>query len=74
MLGPRQVGKSTLLQTLQPDWSIDLASVPIHGDYMRDPARLESELAAAPTNVRTVLIDEVQKIPALLDSVQHVLD
>lgn len=74
LLGPRQVGKSTLLQTLQPDWSIDLASVPIHGDYMRDPARLESELAAAPTNVRTVLIDEVQKIPALLDSVQHVLD
>lgn len=70
LLGPRQVGKSTLLSSLAPDLRIDLASPSAFRDYISDPARLERELAAAGPGVRTVFIDEVQKVPALLDVVQ----
>ncbi|MEX2394144.1 MAG: ATP-binding protein [Actinomycetota bacterium] len=70
VLGPRQVGKSTLLHRLQPDKVVDLASPMVFGRYIAHPEELEAELAAAPPRVRTVLIDEVQKVPALLDVVQ----
>lgn len=74
VLGPRQVGKSTLLKTLRPHLSINLASPAAYRDYVAHPERLEAELAAAPDDVRTVLLDEVQRVPALLDVVQVVVD
>lgn len=74
LLGPRQVGKSTLLAALKPDLSLDLTSPAVFRDYVTDPARLERELAATGPGVRTILIDEVQRIPALLDVVQVFLD
>lgn len=66
LLGPRQVGKSTLLGSLGPDISLNLASLATFREYVAQPERLEAELRAAPPAVRTVLIDEVQRIPALL--------
>ncbi len=74
VLGPRQVGKSTLLASLRPDLSLNLASPGVFRDYAGDPARLERELEAAPPDVGTVFIDEVQRVPALLDVVQVCLD
>ena len=74
LLGPRQVGKSTLLGSLSPDLTINLASPTTFRDYISDPARFERELAAARSDVRTVMVDEVQRVPALLDAVQAVID
>ena len=74
LLGPRQVGKSTLLAGLHPDLALNLASPGTFRDFVRQPERLEQELATAPPSVRTVLIDEVQRVPALLDAVQVLLD
>lgn len=74
LLGPRQVGKSTLLAALGPDLTLNLASPGTFRDFVRHPERLEQELAAAPLSVRTVFIDEVQRVPALLDAVQVLLD
>lgn len=74
VLGPRQVGKSTLLRGLAPDLTIDLASPSSFREYVAQPEKFERELEAAPSNVRTVLIDEVQRVPVLLDAVQAVLD
>jgi predicted AAA+ superfamily ATPase len=74
LLGPRQVGKSTLLRALAPDLTIDLASLSTFREYVVQPERFERELEAASPEVRTVMIDEVQRIPALLDAVQSVLD
>ena len=74
LLGPRQVGKSTLLASLEPDLSINLASPAAFRDYVSQPERLELELRAAGPQIRTVLIDEVQRVPALLDVVQTVVD
>lgn len=74
LLGPRQVGKSTLLGSLAPDLTLNLASPSTFRDYVSHPERLESELRAAAPGVRTVLIDEVQRVPPLLDAVQSLLD
>lgn len=74
LLGPRQVGKSTLLASLKPDVFINLASPAVFREYVSQPERLELELGAAAPRVRTILIDEVQRVPALLDAVQTIID
>jgi predicted AAA+ superfamily ATPase len=74
LLGPRQAGKSTLLRSLSPDWILDLASLTTFHEYAAQPERFERELAAAPESRRTIMIDEVQRVPALLDAVQALLD
>ena len=74
VLGPRQVGKSTLLASLAPDLTLNLASPRVFRDFVGYPERLERELRAAPPEVRTVFLDEVQRVPALLDVVQLFLD
>jgi predicted AAA+ superfamily ATPase len=74
LLGPRQVGKSTLLASLRPDLTVNLASPAAFRDYSAHPDRLEAELRAVPARVRTVLLDEVQRVPALFDVVQVLLD
>ena len=74
LLGPRQVGKSTLLATLEPDFVLNLADPRAFRDYVAQPERLLRELASAPEETRTVFLDEVQRVPALLDAVQVLLD
>jgi len=74
LLGPRQVGKSTLLASLAPDLRVDLSSLDTFRHYVSDPGRLERELDAATPRVRTVFIDEVQRVPPLLDVVQSQAD
>ncbi len=74
LLGPRQVGKSTLLRSLAPDISVDLSSAEAYRKYVGHPERLERELRAGPQAPRTVFIDEVQRVPALLNVVQAILD
>ncbi|MBI2528207.1 MAG: ATP-binding protein [Candidatus Rokubacteria bacterium] len=65
--GPRQTGKTTLLQAAYPDalW-IDLLKAEEYRRYVQNPELLRGELAARPS-VRQVVIDEVQKVPQLLD-------
>jgi predicted AAA+ superfamily ATPase len=74
LLGPRQVGKSTLLSTLNPDLTLNLASPQTFREYLTQPERLEYELAAKDSAIRTVFIDEVQKVPAILDTIQTLVD
>ncbi len=74
LLGPRQVGKSTLLHSLGPDLTLNLASPQTFREFVARPERLEQELLAAPPTTRTVFLDEVQRVPALLDVVQVILD
>lgn len=73
LLGPRQVGKSTLLRGLAPELVIDLADPATFRRFAAHPEYLISELDARP-GARSVLIDEVQRVPALLDAVQVELD
>jgi predicted AAA+ superfamily ATPase len=65
--GPRQTGKTTLLRHAYPDatW-VDLLKADEYRRYLERPELLREELAAGP-RPRQVVIDEVQKVPALLD-------
>jgi uncharacterized protein len=73
LLGPRQVGKSTLCKELEPDLTINLASEKSFSEHIRDPGLLERILLGK-TDVKRVLIDEVQRIPSILNSVQALID
>ncbi len=66
--GPRQTGKTTLLRAAYPDafW-IDLLKADEYRRYLQNPERLREELETR--SPPQVVIDEVQKVPALLDEV-----
>lgn len=72
LLGARQVGKSTLLKTLKPDIIINLANEAEYFNFQGNHLELQSRLAA--TNPKTVFIDEIQRIPRLLNTIQYILD
>lgn len=78
LLGPRQTGKTTLIQQqVRPDISYSFARADTRQRYEQNPALLESELeeqikSYAKTPI--VFIDEVQKIPRVMDIAQHLID
>jgi predicted AAA+ superfamily ATPase len=72
--GARQTGKSTLLKQLFPNSPYyDLLLSSEFERLNRRPAILREELLATPTSNKPVIIDEVQKVPALLDEVQWLI-
>lgn len=73
--GPRQVGKSTLLKELFPAArTYDLLLSTEFERFTRNPALLREELLASPPKGSSpVILDEVQKVPALLDEVQWLI-
>lgn len=72
--GPRQSGKTTWLREQFPDahW-LDLLRTDQRIRYGREPFRLREEVAALPAG-RWVVIDEIQKVPALLDEVHGLIE
>jgi uncharacterized protein len=68
LLGPRQVGKSTLCRSLDAGLYVDLADEAEYLAHSKDPARLRRELEAV-GDVRLVVIDEIQRVPSLLNTV-----
>ena len=72
LLGPRQTGKSTLLRGLAPDLVIDLADEREYLRFARNPDEVFQRLEAS--KPRIVFIDEVQRIPSLLNSIQSIID
>ncbi len=74
--GPRQAGKSTLLKLRYPDgvW-LDLLKADEFRRYVARPELLREELeASGPDPSRQVVIDEIQKVPALLDEVHWLIE
>lgn len=74
LFGPRGTGKSTLIKSLYANaiW-IDLLKPDILRSYLARPERLE-ELVEGQPNVKTVVIDEIQKAPQLLTMVHHLIE
>jgi predicted AAA+ superfamily ATPase len=72
VVGPRQTGKSTLFASLAPDLNIDLANESTYRDFVSRPEELEARIAAV--HPASVFIDEVQRIPSLLNTVQSLID
>jgi len=72
--GARQTGKSTLLKKMYPDalW-FDLLHTDVFERLQRGPHQLrEAVLATSPGSL--VVIDEIQKIPPLLDEVHWLIE
>jgi len=73
LLGPRQVGKSTLCRALGPDLFVDLADEREFLSFAKDPGLLRRQVEALRPPA-LVVIDEVQRVPALLNTVQSLID
>lgn len=73
LFGPRGTGKSTWLRQQLPDahW-FDLLRMPLVVDLMRRPETFRSRIEALPKG-SWVVVDEVQRMPALLDEVHALL-
>ncbi|MDR2847865.1 MAG: AAA family ATPase, partial [Bacteroidales bacterium] len=71
--GARQVGKSTLLETLFPNVRYyDLLKNEEFERFFRNPNLLREELIHCSQN-DLVIIDEIQKVPQLLDEVHWLM-
>lgn len=74
LFGPRGVGKTYLLRIALPDAVVfDLLDTGLQLEFARDPGILEARVAARPTR-GWIWIDEVQKVPAILDEVHRLME
>ncbi len=74
LFGPRGCGKSTWLRHVLPDaLHLDLLDASLHLELTRDSHRLEA-LAGDRPGDSWVVLDEIQKVPALLDEVHRLLE
>jgi len=75
--GPRQSGKSMLLKSTYPHsiW-YDLLKTDLYIRLIEKPSLLREELLHAQTEKKTnlVVIDEIQKVPSLLDEVHWLIE
>jgi predicted AAA+ superfamily ATPase len=72
--GARQTGKSTLLKQLFPDglW-FDLLKSDVYRRYQKDPSQFR-EVIIANTTSKVVIVDEIQKLPELLNEIHWLIE
>jgi len=72
LFGPRGTGKSFLVERALPGCKLfDLLDDDTYQRLVRRPKRLSEEIEATAT---TVVIDEIQKLPSLLDEVHRLIE
>ena len=79
LFGPRQTGKTTLLSLLadaRQRFDVTLLDTGTLLKYGREPGRFRREVAywADRNPGGIVVVDEIQKLPPLLDEIQHLMD
>jgi predicted AAA+ superfamily ATPase len=77
LFGPRQVGKTTLVEATLPARATRTYDLLRTDEYMRlasRPSLLREEILHRPSAVKHVFIDEIQRIPDLLNEVQVVME
>lgn len=73
LFGPRGTGKSTWLkEVFNPQLTVNLLKTDDYLSYSANPSQLRHQVLALPQKSK-IVIDEVQKIPALLNEVQYLL-
>jgi predicted AAA+ superfamily ATPase len=78
LFGPRQTGKTTLIEGFVAGrrvWVINLLDRTVYHRYLASPGQFYAEAKKKITDeqIEILFIDEVQKIPALLDEVQRLM-
>ena len=72
LLGPRQTGKSTLVRETFPDAAFyDLLEADTYRELSARPEYLRQTLNP---QQKVLIVDEIQKLPALLDEIQLLID
>jgi predicted AAA+ superfamily ATPase len=78
LLGPRQTGKTTLVESLSPDLLLNFLRPEVRQRYEKSPQLLGAEVEALAERARgrrpLVVLDEVQRVPELVNSVQDLVD
>ncbi|MCI5065084.1 ATP-binding protein [bacterium] len=74
LLGPRQTGKTSCLQQFSWDLEISFLLQRTRLEYEKNPDVLLQYVEALSVPLPKVLIDEVQKVPAIMDVVQYLID
>ncbi len=77
LFGARGTGKSTLLEqqfAAEQTFWINLLDPQIEEAYALDPSRLIREVLALPLSITHIILDEIQKIPKLLDVVHLLIE
>lgn len=77
LFGPRNTGKSTLINNYYNSNNtiiFDLLDPFLEDRFAHDPSELTRIVKALPKNIKYVIIDEVQKIPKLLDVIHHLIE
>ncbi len=72
LLGPRQAGKSTLVAKLKPDLTINLADEMEFLTHSTRPDELGKLIESQ--SAKTIFLDEVQRLPRILNTVQAIVD
>lgn len=78
LLGPRQTGKTTFIrQELKPDLEFNFAKPSIRRKFEDNPERFEAQLYEEIkkfNKIPVIFVDEVQKVPAIMDVLQVFID
>lgn len=77
LLGPRQTGKTTMLRHIKQDLLITFIDPRVRQRYEKDPSLLADELKTLTAHLSKkplIIIDEVQKVPDIIDVVQFLID
>ncbi|MBI1861068.1 MAG: ATP-binding protein [Deltaproteobacteria bacterium] len=69
ILGPRMTGKTSLLKNIRSQYNLNLLIPENELKYGKDPKQFWQEIAVLKPG-DTAIVDEIQRVPALLDYVQ----
>jgi len=73
--GPRKTGKSTYLKHLFPkSLTYDFLQTDLMLDFNRRPSILRDQVLSRPESDLPIILDEVQKVPLLLDEVHWLIE
>jgi len=73
LFGPRMTGKTTLLQSLGCPHYFDLLDPELELEFRASPRRFWEQISALSAH-STIVVDEIQKVPELLNFVQMGID
>ncbi len=71
LFGPRATGKSSLVRLLKNAQVFDLLDSDVYEDFLRRPKSLEEKIQ---DKNKIIVIDEIQKLPSLLDEVHRLIE
>jgi predicted AAA+ superfamily ATPase len=77
LFGPRQTGKTTLVRSRYPEaWYVNLLFEETFFRYSSEPGLFQRQAAEqiSRQKIETIIIDEVQRLPGLLNDVQALID